>query len=254
MEDYFRNNQGQYNKLKIEYDKLKSQEILYKKQLATMEQQKRDDAQKIEELKQKLSALQDMLIDYMNRQEKAQNIIESTQNLKELETQRLKLLYQKWEDLFDGLRAKNASFFSLDELVNFSSDFRHALKVVVDDSLASPINDKSYAKSVLNKMAGTSGQNKQIKKYVARSVTKKQPDFTAQVFEEELVVSQTESEAEKFLNGKQTFIPKSMGVGKEVLTIPPKEQKQEKQGFSLEEALTPKESLSEIMSVFKLDD
>ena len=253
MEDYFGNNQGQYNKLKIEYDKLKSQEILYKKQIATMEQQRREDAQKIEGLQQKLNALQDMLIDYMNRQEKAQNIIESTQNLKELESQRLKLLYQKWEDLFDGLKDRNASVFSLDELINFSSDFRHALKVVVDDSLSSPINDKSYAKSVLSKMAGNT-PNKQIKKYVARSVTKKQPDFTAQVFEEELVVSQTESEAEKFLNGKQTFIPKSMGVGKEVLTIPPKEQKQEKQGFSLEEALTPKESLSEIMSVFKLDD
>ncbi len=254
MDNYF-NNQGQYNKLKIDYDKLKSQEIVYKKQIATMEQQRKDDAQKIESLQAKLDGLQEILIDYMNRQEKAQNIIESTQNLKELETQRLKLLYKKWEDLFEGLRQRNANCFSLDELVSFSSDFRHALKIVVDDSLSSPINDKSYARSVLSKMTGSNGSNKQIKKYVARSVTKKQDDFSAHVFEEELTISQTESEAEKFLNGKQTFIPKSMGVGKEVLSIPPKEQpKEEKQGFNLEEALTPKESLSEIMSVFKLDD
>ena len=257
MEDYFRSDQGNYNKLKNEYEKLKSQEILYKKQIASMQEKNKDYEDKIKGLEQKLNGRQDILIEYMNRQEKAQNLIESTQNLKDLETQRLKLLYKKWEDLFENLKSRNASMFSLDELINFSSDFRHALKIVVDDSLVSQQNDKSYAKSVLNKMVGTSknANGKLTKKYVARAVTRKNQDYSANIFEEELTISQTESEAEKFLNGKQTFIPKSMGVGKEVLSIPPKEQqKEKKEGFSLEEALTPKESLSEIMSVFKLDD
>ena len=130
------------------------------------------------------------------------------------------------------------------------------MKIVVEDSLTSPINDKSYAKSVLSKMTGSNNSNNKItKKYVARAMTKKQEDMTANIFEEELTISQTESDAEKFLNGTQTNLPKSMGGYKEVLTIPPKEQNNEKkEGFSLEEALTPKESLSEIMSVFKLDD
>ena len=74
------------------------------------------------------------------------------------------------------------------------------------------------------------------------------------ILEEEVTVSQIESEAEKFLNGKSSSIPKSLGVGKEVFSIPQKQKEEPKQGFSLEEALTPKESLEEIMSVFNLDD
>ncbi len=253
MEDYY-NNQSNYNKLKNEYERMKSQEILYKKQIASLEQQNKDFEQKVDDLQKKLNGLQDLLIDYTNRQEKAQNIIESTQNLKQLESQRLQLLYKKWEDLSAELQERNVTIYSLDDLLNISSDFRHALKVIVEDSTA--LNDKSYAKSVLTKMAGTNNSNNKLtKKYVARSVSKKHINYTENIFEEELTISQQESAAEKFLNGEQTFIPKSMGVGKEVLSIPPKEQKQEKkEGFSLEEALTPKESLSEIMSVFKLDD
>lgn len=210
--------------------------------------------QKIEDLENQLNTVQDVLINYINRQEKTQDFMKSTQNLKELETQRLKLLYKKWEDLSDILKQASHNQ-TLCELVK---DFDYALKIVVDGTLNSSLNDKSYAKSVLSKMSGEiSHQDSPIvtKKYVARSYNKHHKNVTAQVFEEELVISQTESDAEKFLNGTQTFIPKSLGVGKEMLSIPPKEQqKQKKEGFSLEEALTPKESLKEIMAVFKLDD
>lgn len=210
--------------------------------------------QKIEDLEKQLNAVQDVLINYINRQEKTQDFMKSTQNLKELETQRLKLLYKKWEDLSDILKQSSYNQ-TLCELVK---DFDYALKIVVDGTLNSSLNDKSYAKSVLSKMSGEiSHKDNPIvtKKYVARSYNKHHKNMTAQIFEEELVINQTESDAEKFLNGTQTYIPKSLGVGKEMLSIPPKEQqKQKKEGFSLEEALTPKESLKEIMAVFKLDD
>lgn len=254
LENY--NNLNDLNTLKIENEKLKNDERYLKTQIQSLTLSRTENERKILALENKLSALQDLLIDYTNRQEKAQNIINSTQNLKELEKQRLKLLYKKWEDLFEDIKSRKNKVISVDEFFQMSKDFRHALKLISNGEEESEEENKSYAKSVLSKMNNEQNpKGAMTKKYVARAMTKKSGDLTASIFEEELVVSQTESEAEKFLNGKASHMPKSMGVGKEVFSIPQKEQpKEKKQGFSLEEALTPKESLSEIMSVFNLDD
>ena len=89
----------------------------------------------------------------------------------------------------------------------------------------------------------------------SKSIQKKKQSSEPQKNEAENVIP---SEAEKFLNGQGGKIPKSMGMGKEIFSIPPKEFMQamnkKTNGFSLEEALTPKESLAEIMTAFNLDD
>lgn len=213
-----------------------------------------EDKDEILALKNDQKKLQDIVIDYMNRQEKAQKIIESTQNLKELEQKRLDLLYKKWEDLLAVVKT-NVSKQELDKMSDYIFDFDHALRLVVEGSNGDQNKDKTYAKSVLNRMSNSNNSNKIVKQYVARSQIKQHGKFEEHILEEELTVSQIESQAEKFLNGKNVSIPKILGVGKEVLSIPPKhKEEKKKEGFSLEEALTPKESLSEIMAVFNLDD
>lgn len=204
---------------------------------------------RIELLQKKVASLQDIVVDYMNREEKTNNIIISTQNLQELESKRMQLLYKKWKDVYNSLENLVGKTMYKSELDAIVKDFQSSFKMIVEGS-NSQLNSKMHSSKQDNKNTG-----KVTKKYVAKSSVKKRDNLTVNVFEERMTVSQSESEAEKFLNGQKVAIPKVLGVGKEVLTIPPKhKQEEKKEGFSLEEALTPKESLSEIMSVFNLDD
>ena len=64
--------------------------------------------------------------------------------------------------------------------------------------------------------------------------------------------------AEKFLNGEDVEMPKSYGeIGPNVLEVPPAEftraLNESKDGFNIQEALHPQESLREILRAFDLD-
>lgn len=215
----------------------------------------------ISSLERKIHNLQDIVLDYVQREEKTQNILESTQNIRSLEEQRLQLLYKKWNTTLMQLKNKVIRFVSQEELLNLTQDFQYALKVVVDSSTASKQTSISYAKSVLTRMSGivpvqekTSSKRSSMHHYSPR----KQRIDVEQVALEEKTVQKAPSDAEKFLNGETNIIPKSLGLGKEMFSIPPKEFMEslpkKSNGFSLEEALTPKESLAEIMTAFNLDD
>ena len=217
----------------------------------------------ISSLERKIHNLQDIVLDYVQREEKTQNIIESTQNLRSLEAQRLQLLYKKWTQTWQRLKDKVVPLVSYDEILDLTQDFQYALKVIVDSSTAEHQATKSYAKSVLSRMSGimpaAPSFDKNLKNdysaFNSRTIQNKKQASTSQKNETESV---TPSEAEKFLNGQGGKIPKSMGMGKEIFSIPPREFMQainkKTNGFSLEEALTPKESLAEIMTAFNLDD
>ncbi|MBR1926086.1 MAG: hypothetical protein IJ837_04495 [Clostridia bacterium] len=234
--------------LKNEYEKkLKQQNDLLKATKVKFDAEIGEKEARIELLQKKVTGLQDIVVDYMNREEKTNNIIISTQNLQELESKRMQLLYKKWKEVYNCLENIIGKTLSKSELDDIVKDFQSSFKMIVEGS-NSQLKNKLSSKQEKNSKRVT-------KKYVAKSSVKKRGNITVNVFEEKMTVSQNESEAEKFLNGQKVLIPKVLGVGKEVLTIPPMHKQEEKKdGFSLEEALTPKESLSEIMSVFNLDD
>ena len=232
--------------LRSEYEqKIRQQNDLLKATKVKFDAEIGEKDSKILVLQKKVSNLQDIIVDYMNREEKTNNIIISAQNLQELESKRMQLLYKKWEVVLSALENVVGRVMTRSELEQITRDFQQALKIVVEGS-NSQLNNKIYDKK----------DNKRVtKKYVARTSVKRKENMVVNVFEEKMTISQNESEAEKFLNGQKVKIPKVLGVGREVLAIPPKhKQEEKKEGFSLEEALTPKESLSEIMSVFNLDD
>ena len=209
----------------------------------------------ISTLEKKIYSLQDIVLDYVQREEKTQNILESTQNIRSLEEQRLQLLYKKWNTTLQQLKKKVVPYISHEELMNLTQDFQYALKVIMDSSTASKHTSISYAKSVLTRMTGIIPKEEKTKK-VSSHYPKKERHVEQVTLEPE-TVQKAPSDAEKFLNGESNVIPKSMGLGREKFSIPPREFMQKepkKNGFSLEEALTPKESLEEIMSVFNLDD
>ena len=236
--------------LKSEYEqKIRQQNDLLKATKVKFDAEIGEKDNKILILQKKVSNLQDIIVDYMNREEKTNNIIISAQNLQELESKRMQLLYKKWEVVLSALEKVIGRVMTRSELEQITRDFQQSLKIIVEGS-NSQLGHKIYDKDVDKK------DNKRVtKKYVARTSVKRKENMVVNVFEEKMTISQNESEAEKFLNGQKVKIPKVLGVGREVLAIPPKhKQEEKKEGFSLEEALTPKESLSEIMSVFNLDD
>ncbi len=219
---------------------------------------------KISSLEQKIKNLQDIVMDYVQREEKTQKVLDSSNNLRVLETQRLQLLYKKWQKTLEQLRGKVVPILSQEELVNLTQDFQYALQVVVDSSKLEISDTKSYAKSVLSRMSGIFPMKveseKEVKaKEVGSSFAKKEKNKTEKNVEVREEKKKDPSSAEKFLNGEGIEMPKSMGIGKEMFSIPPKEftdnlPTERAEGFSLEEALVPTESLSEIMSVFNLED
>lgn len=214
----------------------------------------------ISSLDKKIKSLQSIVMDYVNREEKTQSVMDSTQNLRTLEGQRLQLLYKKWTHTLNQLKDKITPIIPNEEVSNLTQDFQSALKVVVDTSYADISNTVSYAKSVLTRMTGIVSMTMDSEKSLKQSGEgqKRQRRSPQQIYAAEKKDVKMPSDAEKFLNGEGIGIPKSMGLGKEMFSIPPKEfgdvLMKQKAGFSLEEALVPTESLEEIMQVFKLDD
>ena len=215
----------------------------------------------ISSLENKIKSLQSIVMDYVGREEKTQSVMDSTQNLRMLESQRLQLLYKKWTHTLSQLKEKTVPIISNEEMLGLTQDFQYALKVVVDTSYADMSNTVSYAKSVLTRMTGIIpakiDADKNVKK-TSKETQKRQRRSPQQIHIVEKKDVKIPSDAEKFLNGQGISIPKSMGLGKEIFSIPPKEfgecLTKQKEGFSLEEALVPTESLEKIMQSFKLDD
>ena len=216
----------------------------------------------ISSFERKINSLQDIVMDYVQREEKTQSVMDSTQNLRSLESQRLQLLYKKWNATLSQIKDKVVPFISHDDLMSLTQDFQYALKVVVDTSYADNGSAKSYSKNILSRMSGIIPMKldtyKTSTKKPSKVISKRQRRNPDQIYGLDKKDVKAPSDAEKFLSGEGICIPKSMGLGKEMLAIAPKEfgknltKKQD--CFSLEEALTPKESLEEIMLSFKLND
>ena len=120
-------------KMKKEFEqKLKEQNFSKDNELENLQNRVFEQEKQNERLQDEQKKLQDIIIDCMNRQEKAENIIKSTQNLKALEQKRLELLYKKWEEFSRVLDDKVLSYGLNSDLQKLADDFEYALKIVVD--------------------------------------------------------------------------------------------------------------------------
>lgn len=184
-------------------------------------------------------------------EEKAQKIIDSAKTVYELEIKRMQLLYRKWDDVLKKLTTNLSTVVPENEIMAVTGDFNKALSMTLETSFTMQNEEgKLYAKSVLTRMGGGK-KHKSTTEFIRKSGSNKN------VFSSETITIMQESSAEKFLNGEGVEIPASMGkLGKDIFNIPPSNAYNEKKekGFSLEEALVPKESLEEIMKSFAIED
>ena len=191
-------------------------------------------------------------------EQKSQNVAVSVQNVYELKTKQMQLLYRKWEKVLDSLQERYSNCISSEEINDITYDFHHALSLTIDEN-SDQDEDKVYAQQILTRMTGRS--SKQGHNYRAVSVRKHVMGKNFETVSTSTKIStqvNAPSSAEKFLNGEGVDLPASMGMlSKSSLNIiSNQENKNEKSksGFSLEEALVPTDSLEEIMKSFDVDD
>lgn len=246
----FSSESGGYNKNEVD------------KALIRLRQQHEDAlAQKqveITRLEKRIENFKEIVADYMQREEKTQRIMDASQNVRNLEIKRLELLFDKWDRIIQEVEESSSPVISKADFIHMTQDFGQAFSLTAKSSGYTNY-ENSYAKSVLSRMSERTPTVPKTSRVSPRTVNvssePRQP-----IRKEKKGPSKTEkspSAAEMFLKGDGVDIPKSMGVGKQMFSIPPKEfmdsLKESKEGFSLEEALCPKESLAEIMSAFDLD-
>lgn len=212
----------------------------------------------ISRLEKRIENFKEIVADYMQREEKTQRIMDASHNVRNLEIKRLELLFDKWDSIVREVEESSSPVISKADFIHMTQDFGQAFSLTAKGS-EYPNYESSYAKSVLSRMSeGTPVAPKTTR--VSPRTVNVVSETKQSVRKEKKGPSRTEkspSAAEMFLKGDEVGIPKSMGVGKQMFSIPPKEfmdsLKESKGGFSLEEALCPKESLAEIMSAFDLD-
>ncbi len=212
----------------------------------------------IDRLEKRVENFKEIVADYMRREDQTQRIMATSQNVRALEIKRLEMLFDKWEHIVQEVEDHSSPVISKDEFISLTRDFGQAFSLTATGSKYSE-HDSSYAKSVLSRMSERPAVTQKASKVSPRTLkedksVKQQPQAEKK---RPVKTEKNPSAAEMFLKGNEVNIPKSMGVGNQMFSIPPKEfldtLKESKDGFSLEEALCPKQSLAEIMTAFELD-
>ena len=200
---------------------------------------------------------------------KSSEIEKSASAVYELELKRVQLLYRKWESLLNELRQKFGTAFPNGEIDDLVGDFQYALTITLETQ-QTPDGGRTYSQSVLEKMQHKIPTVNAVGK-LDPSIALKETEVKVQYDEEgHRLQSVTEhskftppessgkTPAERFLSGENINLPESMGKTGPDLLFPPKEftdaLNESESGFSLKNALTPKESLEEIMRAFNLGD
>lgn len=237
----------------------------------------RKQNERIESMKRKNHELETKIEFYKRREaqiskalvtavQKSSDIEQSARAVYDLEIKRVQLLYRKWEMLLDELKEKYSKVFTPKELNEVIGDFENALLITLNSQKAVQNKGTVYAQSVLHKMQGRT-INVNSKGKLDPSINIKESEIKIQYDEEgnrlESIRQSTVniggmSMADRFLSGETVDMPQCMGdIGKE-FCFPPREfaeaiNEVSESGFSLKEALMPKQSLEEIMKSFDMD-
>ncbi len=241
------------------------------------ETRSRRQNERMEAMKKEAQELKNKIEFYKRREEqiakalvlavqKSGEIEKSARAVYDLEIKRVQLLYRKWESLLNELRQKFGSAFPNSEIDDLVGDFQYALTITLE-SQRTPSGGRTYSQSVLERMQHkipTVDTNGKLDPSIALKETEVKVQYDEEgrrlqsVTERSSFGNSTEhmSLADRFLSGEKITLPESMGQAGPDLLFPPKEftdaLNESESGFSLKDALTPKESLEEIMKAFNL--
>ena len=87
--------------------------------------------------------------------EKAKELENSSKNLYELEIQRIRILYARWEKLLNLIIKKYPNVRAINEINNLITEFNQSIEQTINSGfIAHPEEDKVYVKTLLSKMNG----------------------------------------------------------------------------------------------------
>ena len=231
--------------------------------IETMKRRNHELETKIEFYKRREAQISKALVTAV---QKSSDIEQSARAVYDLEVKRVQLLYRKWEMLLDELKEKYSNIFTPKELNAIIGDFENALTITLKSQKATTDNGTVYSQSVLKRMQGVTPSQLNSGKFDP-SINIKESEVKIQYDEEgnrlesvrhSAVNISGMSMADRFLSGETVDMPECMGdIGKE-FCFPPREFAEaindvSESGFSLKEALMPKQSLEEIMKSFDMD-
>ena len=208
--------------------------------------------------------------------EKAKELENSSKNLYELEIQRIRILYSRWEKMLEAIIQKYPNIKTINEVKDLMAEFDDSIKSTIKNSFsANPDEDKIYVKQLLNKMNGVSSRTAVLNQSALKPTDENQQrnkseegktlneEFSHQsilkpVSNIELDKNDKyENVVDKFLNSNDDSEIKSAYARKIAPILNQRiEEKIEdymnsnSDKFDLSEALRPKETLEEIMKAF----
>jgi len=270
-----------YNRQQVD-DYIKALEIKYETQNAEQQelllQLKADNASlssRLEEYLEKDGQISNALVVAV---ETAKEIENSAKTVYELEIQRVKLLYTKWQAVLRQITALYPNINDNSSVYKLFKDFESNIVSILEkenniDSIASEkgyIGNKSYARNLLQRIKETEypafpSSSKKSVVQIKRSNSKSNVIEKNIVKEQKRVENREDSipqvsEFEKFMNSEfDDFNAFQAGniENKHVHNLFESNLVSSKNtdgGFDLKEALTPTEDLQDIMKIFDLDD
>jgi len=205
--------------------------------------------------------------------ETAKEIESSAKTIYELEIKRVKVLYKKWNNILNEIKALYPDINKVNGVSTLFNEFEDAINKILSkevelSKMPSNVNktaEKIYAKTLLSRMWGN---NQPIKSNEVKETPKiRRKDRTTK--REKLINTDSEGDFEKFLKSEfddfDNYQYKKSHKDAEVQTDKKsnylnvleqnlnKNQKEE-DTFDMLEALKPKEDLMDIMKSFNLDD
>ena len=265
-------------------DYIQALEIKYEKQMA-------DQQAVLLQLKSENASLSSRLNDYVQKDgqisnalvvavETAKEIENSAKTVYELEIQRVKLLYTKWQAVLRQITALYPEINDNSSIYKLFKDFESNIVSILEkenniETIAfekGHIGNKSYAKNLLQRIketdyptlpsnpkkpmvqikrsnTKTSVIEKNIEKERKRIEEKKENESIPQISEFEKFMNSEFDDFNAFQSGN-TQNKRMHNLYESNLVS----SKNEQSGFDLKEALTPTEDLTDIMKIFDLDE
>lgn len=250
VDDFLQKMRREYN------EKLRKQN----EKMFSMTQEMNDLKYSLEVYKEKEKRVSKALIKAV---QKADEISNSSRTVYDLEIKRVQLLYKKWENVLQELRAKFAGLLPVDELDNLVGDFQYALTVTLNSTLNEK-GERVYSKSVLERMQHKAPSV--VNGKIDPSITLKENEVKVYYDSEgnrlESISRQKDNNceitlAQKYLDGEDVEMPKSYGeILPYDLQMPPVEFTQALQHQNDDivlNSMNPQESLKEILKAFDIE-
>ncbi len=220
--------------------------------------------------------------------ETAKEIESSAKTVYELEIKRVKVLYKKWSNILNEIRALYPNINKMSGISTLFNEFQEALNKILQKeneisqmpSNVSSTAEKVYAKTLLSRMWGKNANTdvKKKKNVIEPTTTVKRADtaeksreeYKQMDFSSQQKANESEGEFEKFLKSEfEDFDNFQYKSSHKDANISPekkskyldaleqslnKSQSTDDNQFDMLEALKPKEDLKDIMKSFNLDD